>query len=74
MGALSINVVERTKEIGVMRAIGAKTPVIIGMFLLEGWLQGLLSWAVAVPLSFILGRPLAVLMGQALFSIDLEYR
>lgn len=74
MGALSINVVERTKEIGVMRAIGAKTPVIIGMFLLEGWLQGLLSWAVAVPLSFIMGRPLAVLMGQALFSIDLDYR
>ena len=74
MGALSISVVERTKEIGVMRAIGATTPVIMGMFILEGILQGLLSWAVAVPLSFLLGQPLATVMGQSLFEISLDYQ
>jgi putative ABC transport system permease protein len=74
MGALSISVVERTKEIGVMRAIGAKTSTIIGMLMLEGLLQGLLSWVIAVPLSFSLGQPLAALMGQALFNINLDYR
>ncbi|MCB0155198.1 MAG: FtsX-like permease family protein [Anaerolineae bacterium] len=74
MGALSISVVERTKEIGVMRAIGAKTSVIMGMFVLEGILQGLLSWLVAVPLSFLLGQPLAGLMGQSLFDMNLDYR
>jgi putative ABC transport system permease protein len=74
MGALSISVVERTKEIGVMRAIGAKTPVIMGMLVLEGILQGLFSWLVAVPLSFAFGYPLAALMGQALFGINLDYQ
>jgi putative ABC transport system permease protein len=74
MGALSISVAERTKEIGVMRAIGAKTPVIMGMLILEGVLQGVISWLVAVPLSFLLGQPLAVLMGQAMFDIALDYQ
>jgi putative ABC transport system permease protein len=74
MGALSISVVERTKEIGVMRAIGAKTPLIMGMFILEGTLQGLLSWVVAVPLSFLLGQTLANLMGQSLFEMNLDYQ
>ena len=74
MGALSISVVERTKEIGVMRAIGAKTSVIMGMFVLEGVLQGLLSWVVAVPISFALGQPLASVMGQSLFDMNLDYQ
>lgn len=74
MGSLSISVAERTKEIGVLRAIGARTPVIMGMLVLEGVLQGLLSWAVAVPLSFALGQPLAALMGEAMFDIALDYQ
>ncbi len=73
-GSLSISVVERTKEIGVMRAIGAKTPVLMLMFILEGVLQGVISWAVAVPLSFVLGRPLATVVGEAMFNIALDYR
>jgi putative ABC transport system permease protein len=74
MGSLAISVAERTKEIGVMRAIGAKTVVLMGMLILEGVLQGLTSWLVAVPLSFLLGQPLAVLMGQAMFDIALDYQ
>lgn len=73
-GSLSISVVERTKEIGVMRAIGAKTPVLMLMFILEGVLQGLVSWAIAVPVSFVLGRPLANIVGQAMFNINLDYQ
>ncbi len=74
MGTLSISVAERIKEIGVMRAIGAKTPAIMGMLILEGVLQGVTSWLVAVPLSFLLGQPLAVLTGQAMFDIALDYQ
>jgi putative ABC transport system permease protein len=74
MGSLSISVTERTKEIGVLRAIGAKTPVIMGMLVLEGVLQGVLSWLVAVPLSWALGQPLAALMGEAMFDIALDYQ
>lgn len=72
-GALSISVVERTREIGVMRAVGAKTGSILSMLLMEGLLQGLLSWAISIPLSFIIGPPFANLMGQVMLDINLDF-
>jgi putative ABC transport system permease protein len=74
MGSLSISVVERTREIGVMRAIGAKTPTILGMFVMEGVLQGLLSWLVVIPLSFGLGKPMSNALGEVLFETTLDYQ
>ena len=74
MGALSIGVVERTREIGVMRAIGARSRTIMGMFIMEGILQGLFSWMLAVPLSFILARLLANALGQVMFDANLDYQ
>jgi putative ABC transport system permease protein len=73
MGSLSISVVERTREIGVMRAIGARTATITGMFMMEGVLQGLISWGISFPISFILGHPLANALGQAMFEANLDY-
>jgi putative ABC transport system permease protein len=73
MGALSISVVERTREIGVMRAIGARSRSIMGMFIMEGVLQGLISWLVAAPLSFLIGYPVARQLGQTMLDIDLDY-
>ena len=74
MGALSISVVERTKEIGVLRAIGARSKTIMSMFVMEGALQGLFSWALAVPLSFIISRPFADALGQAMLRTTLNFR
>lgn len=74
MGSLSISVVERTREIGVMRAIGAKTWTILGMFVMEGVLQGLLSWLVVIPLSFVLGKPMSDALGKVLFQTTLDYQ
>ncbi len=74
MGSLSISVVERTREIGVMRAIGARSATIMGMFVMEGVLQGLLSWLVAVPISFFLGRSLANALGKTMFEANLDYQ
>jgi putative ABC transport system permease protein len=74
MGSLSISVVERTREIGVMRAIGAKTPTILGMLVMEGVLQGVLSWLVVAPISFVLGKPMANALGQVLFDATLDYQ
>ena len=74
MGSLSISVVERTREIGVMRAIGARSATIIGMFVMEGVLQGVLSWAISVPISFVLGNPLANALGQTMFEANLDYQ
>lgn len=73
MGSLGIGVVERTREIGVMRAIGAQSRTIMGLFMLEGMLQGLISWVVAVPIAFAVGGPLARLLGQTMIDVDLDY-
>ena len=74
MGALSIGVIERTKEIGVLRAIGARSRTILGIFVMEGVLQGLVSWLIAVPLSLLVSPPAASAMGHIMFSATLDYQ
>ncbi len=74
MGSLWISVVERTREIGVLRSIGAESPTIMTMFIMEGVLQGLMSWFVSVPLAFLIARPVARMMGQIILQIDLDFQ
>jgi putative ABC transport system permease protein len=73
MGSLSISVVERTREIGVLRSIGAENSTIMGMFVMEGVLQGLLSWLMAVPLGFVVARPMSRVLGQTILDVDLDF-
>jgi putative ABC transport system permease protein len=72
-GALSISVMERTREIGVLRAIGARSRTIVGLFVMEGVLQSLLSWLLALPLALLLAPPLARALGQRMLGLDLDY-
>jgi putative ABC transport system permease protein len=65
-GVLSLSVLERTREIGVMRAIGASSGKILRLFIGEGLILGLLSWLIAVPLSIPAGYVMAKAMGAAL--------
>ena len=74
MGALSIGVIERTKEIGVLRAIGARTRTILGIFLMEGVLQGVISWVIAIPLSFMVSPIAASQLGHLMFGATLDYQ
>jgi len=74
MGSLWISVIERAKEIGIMRAIGATTGRILGMFMLEGLVQGWLSWLIAVPLSFLVTPFMAKALGQVMFDSGLNYQ
>jgi putative ABC transport system permease protein len=48
MGTMSVNVIERTREIGLMRAIGASSEMVFQVFLIESLLVGLLSWPLGV--------------------------
>jgi putative ABC transport system permease protein len=71
-GALALSVLERRREIGVMRAIGASSWTIFRMFIGEGLILGWLSWLIALPVA----NPAAQLMVQALgsaFQVDLVF-
>jgi putative ABC transport system permease protein len=72
MSTMSINVVERSREIGVMRSIGGTSLAILGIFLFEGVLVGVLSWLLAVPLSYPGARLLSDMVGKA-FNLPLDF-
>jgi putative ABC transport system permease protein len=73
MGALSIGVIERTKEIGVLRAVGARNRTILGIFMMEGLLQGWLSWLVATPISLAASPFVASALGLTMFGARLDH-
>lgn len=66
MGTLSINVLERRRELGVMRAIGASSRVVRRIVITEGLCMALISWGlgglVALPMSALLGSALGTAM------------
>ncbi len=72
-GTMSLNVLERTREIGVMRSVGAANASIRGIVLAEGVVIGLISWvigtAVSVPICYLFGRAL----GAAIFGFPLKF-
>ena len=51
-GTMSMNVLERTREIGVMRAIGAVDSEIVKSVIVEGLFIGVISWGIGAILSF----------------------
>jgi putative ABC transport system permease protein len=67
-GTMSLNTMERTREIGIMRAIGASDQIIINMVLVEGLIIGtiscILSIIVAVPITLVMGDAIS----QAVFG------
>jgi putative ABC transport system permease protein len=72
-GVLSLSVLERRREIGVMRAIGASSGKISRLFIGEGLILGLLSWLIALPLSIPAGYAMTQAMGAAL-QTEIVYR
>jgi putative ABC transport system permease protein len=72
-GAMSLNVLERTKEIGVLRAIGASSGSVMRIVLAEGICISLTSWLLATLIAVPLSRALGALIGMSLMSWPLVY-
>ena len=72
-GTMSINVVERAREIGVIRAVGASDGAVLRLFLAEGLLIGLISWAVGALLAIPISRTLSDALGMVFLARPLSY-
>jgi putative ABC transport system permease protein len=68
MGTMSINVLERTREIGVMRTIGAVDIVIMQSVIIEALVIGLITWLLAIGLSFPISVLLLTIVGEAMMG------
>ena len=63
-GTMGMNVLERTREIGIMRAVGAGNRAIMITVMTEGMVIGLISWVMSVFMAF----PISVLLSNILSS------
>jgi putative ABC transport system permease protein len=73
MGAMSINVLERTREIGVLRAIGATNRAVTQVFILEAVGIGVLSWVMGAALAIPMTLGLNAAVGNAVMGQPLTY-
>jgi len=73
-GTMSMNVLERTREIGVLRAVGADNGKVARMVMIEGLVIGLLSYGLAAAFSFPITALLSNVVSQAIFNTPADFR
>jgi putative ABC transport system permease protein len=71
-GTMGMNVLERTREIGVMRSIGAVDLEIIKSVIVEGMVIGMISWLFGALLSFPISVLLSNIISLAIFSTPID--
>jgi putative ABC transport system permease protein len=73
MTTMSLNVLERRREMGVMRAIGATPRAILLMLVAEGSIVGFASCLLAALAAWPLGKGLGRLLAAKLFKSGLDF-
>jgi putative ABC transport system permease protein len=69
-GTMGMNVLERTREVGVLRAVGASNKSIWQVVVVEGVLIALVSWG----LSALLSVPVSRLLSEAIVFVTFDTR
>ena len=72
MSSMGTSVIERTREFGIMRAVGARSRTILRNIISEGIFIGLMSWVIAILLSIPLSLVIGNYLGQESFSVPLD--
>ena len=70
---MSINMMERVREVGVLRAIGASNASVRQIVLAEGVAMAVISWGIGMGLSLFIAPALSSALGLALIKIPLTY-
>jgi putative ABC transport system permease protein len=73
MTTMSLNILERRREMGVMRAIGATPRAILLMLVAEGSIIGVVSWGIAAMAAWPLGNALGDFLVSKLFQSGLDF-
>ncbi len=67
-GTMGMNVIERTREIGIMRAIGAVDFAIMQSVVIEALVIGLITWVLAIVISYPISAFLLSIIGSAILG------
>jgi len=59
VNAMTMNVIERTREVGILRSVGARSRDIRRIFRFEAIVIAALGWVLAVPLGWLIGATLS---------------
>ena len=73
MTTMSLNVFERRREMGVMRALGATPRTVWLMVVAEGIVIGLLSWIIAALLAWPISKVLGDFITKVMFRSGLDF-
>src|SRR6185437_14294768 len=73
MTTMSLNVLERRREMGVMRALGATPRIVWLMVVAEGVVIGLLSWTMAALLAWPVSKAIGNFIVRAMFRSGLDF-
>jgi len=72
-GTMSLSVLERIREVGVMRAIGASNGAVMQVIIVEGVVIGLISWLFGALLALPVGKVLSDAVGMQTINTTLSY-
>jgi putative ABC transport system permease protein len=73
MGTMSLNVIERAREIGVIRAFGGSNASVFRIVIVEGVAVGLMSWFFSLLLALPLTWLFCNLIGYSFLDLPLDY-
>jgi putative ABC transport system permease protein len=73
MTTMSLNVLERRREMGIMRALGATPRIVWLMIVAEGVVIGLLSWTIAALLAWPISKVTGDFLVGVMFRSGLDF-
>ena len=71
-GTMGMNVLERTREIGIMRAIGADDRAVMRTVIGEGFVIGIISFVIAIVVSIPITYGLSYIVSLAVFETPID--